>query len=176
MGVMVSRESLKPDSDPPPHAQLMYGAPPLIPIDVKTERKGHDFTIDLFAHGELFDFEKYVSTMDYFAVAQAAGEEYVPPIKILEFPLNVGGTARFWEGTLSSELTPQPAHATIRAYSDKVAVGDVSVSTIRSDVEIVLGHDHRPATERRLSFWFEEGKGLIKRQFGTTSTREATGP
>ena len=112
-----------------------------------------------------------------FSVSQAAGEEYVPPIPVLEFPLKVGGPPIRWSGTLSSELSPHHATARIVISTDKVAVGDGAVSTIRSDVEIDIDPLNRtPATQRRLSFWFEPGKGLIKRQFGATSAREPAGP
>ncbi len=175
--VMMPRSELNPDTDPPSHAQLMYIAPPLIPVDVKTERKGQSFTINLYDHGELFDFEKYVSNEEGFFVSQAAGEDYVPPLPILLFPINVGGPALSWRGTLSSELSPHPASASIQVWADKVTVGDAAVATIRSDVEITIeAHDHSQSTERRLTFWFQPGKGLIKRQFGTTSAREPVGP
>lgn len=175
-GVTISRAEVKADADPPEHAQMMYSAPPLIPVELKTERHGSNFTINLMAHGEIFDFEKYVSTDDSYSVSQAAGEDYVPPIPVLQFPLSVGGTPWTWKGNLFSELEAQPSHATITVSTDKVTIGQSAVSTIRSDVLVVIEpHGTMPGATRRMTFWFQEGHGLIKRQFGPTSMREPRG-
>jgi len=172
-GTMVSHDELRPEADPPARAQLMYSAPPLIPVQVKTERKGDQLTINLIAHGELFDFEKYIADSDHFAVALAAGDEYSPPIPILTFPLNVGAGPTEWSGTISNELTPHKATAEIEVSTDNVTVGDAPVRTVRADVTInIEAYSDQPETERHLVFWFQEGKGLIKREFGSASTRE----
>jgi len=169
----MAHDDLKPEAEPPPMASLLYGAPPPIPVSVKTERKGSEYTINLYSHGELFDFEKYRTSIESFSLAQAAGEEYVPPIPLLEFPANIGGPDWAWTGTLSSEEDPHPAHATVTTRRDQIMIGEAEAGVVRVDVEMVIEpHGGEPAAERRLSFWFDNGHGLVKRQFGETSIRQ----
>lgn len=172
-GTMMTREDLQPDGAPPAQEHLLYGTPPLIPIQVKTSKKGPDLTIDLLAHGELFDSERYQSTDATFAVAQAAGEDYVPPIPILQFPLNVGGAAWTWSGTLSSDRDPHPSVARISTSFDKILLGQNPVWAVKAEVNIVIDvHTPDRSAERRLTFWFMKGNGLIQREFGSGSVRK----
>jgi len=170
---MIGYHDLEPAADPPPNASLQYEQPGNIPVTVKTERRGDLLTVDLLAHDELFDNERYVASPDLFAVAYAAGEDYVPPIPILKFPLNLGGPGWTWSGTLSSEKDPHPATATVSTHEAKVTVGASTFWTVRCDVDMVIApYRNAPVVARHLSFWFEKGHGLIKRDFAGTQIRQ----
>jgi hypothetical protein len=169
---MLTRDDVQPDADPPPKAKLLYLGT-TVPVTVKAERKGDIFTINLLAHGDLFDSEEYVKTLDGLALSNAAGEVYSPPIPLLKFPLAVGDEPMTWVGTLSGELDPHRASAKISSSKESVTLGQTSAETIRVQVDILLESiSEGESAERRLVFWFLPKKGVVKRQFGTTSTRE----
>lgn len=177
VGTMMTRKDLMPDTPPPRSARLTYGSPPAIPVTVQTFRRNDDYRIDMLAHGELFDSEAYKLNSECFALSEGAGEEFNPPIPILQFPMNVDGGQWSWAGTLSSERDPHPAKATIVSKTEELTFGQSSVWTVQIDVNIKLeGSESSLPANRKLKFWFGKGYGLIKRQFGNISIREPSSP
>jgi hypothetical protein len=169
---MVGHDDIKPEAAPPARATLLYQQPPPIPLKIKSSLKGEEFTISLYAHDDLFDYEKYIATHDQFSIVHGAGEDYVPPIPLLKFPLNLGGPGWSWLGTLSSEENPHPARATITTAPDTVTVGMATFWTVRVTVDMTISpYRGAPAVARRMVYWFEAGHGLIKRDFAGTSIR-----
>ena len=171
-GAHLTRSDLEPDSSPPPKAKLVL-AGVTVPVQVKTERNSNLFTIDLVTHDEIFDTEEYVNTSDGFAVKSVAGTEFDPPLPLLKFPLVVGAETLTWSGVLSADVEPHQGTAQVTTSTDSLTVGLSSVPTVRVQVSIVLDSIKvGESAERQLNFWFEPKKGLIKREFGTTSSRE----
>lgn len=166
-------DDVKPTGTPPVKARLILDGLP-VPVSVKTERKDNQFTIELLSHEELFDYEKYVIDGETsFALFEGAGEQCEPPIPLLTFPFTFIDAPRTWQGTLSSERIPHPAHATIHVEKDTVTMSNASIDAIHVRVDIVIdGSTIHPERERRLNFWFAPDKGLLKREFGTSSIRE----
>lgn len=167
-------EDIKPTGAPPATALLRVEGVD-VPVKVKTTTKGEDFTIDLTSHDELFDFERYFVKDDVFALAEAAGEVYEPAIPLLKFPFFVGQPTGTWTGTLSSERSPHPAHATITIDKGDLQFQGATVETVHVNVLIFLDQPSDQSSARRtLEFWFAPNKGLLKREFNGSSIREPT--
>jgi len=147
-----------------------------VPVQVKTVQEKSGFTINLYSHDELFDYEKYVVGDNSFSLAEGALEVYSPPIPLLTFPFHFkepSEPSREWNGTLSTELQPHSAHASIDVTKDDVVWNGSTTQSFHVTVVIFL-EDSDPASQakRTLEFWFSPGKGLLKRNFDNASVRE----
>jgi hypothetical protein len=160
-----------PDAAPGKKGKLrLAGA--VVPVEVVPRKKGADFTLELRAHGSVFDSESYVSTEDAFSLRYAALEHYAPPIDLVRFPMNVGDEWE-WTGTMTTADEPRKAKAKLTSSIVKSLVQGVSRQAVKVDVALtILPNGPGDTIERTLSFWFVEGKGIVRREFGTESIRE----
>jgi len=144
-----------------------------VPVRVKAVKEGDMFTVNLYSHDELFDFEKYVVEDGRFSLAEGALETYKPAIPLLVFPFHFEQASREWEGMLSSESEPHPAHATIDVSKDEISWSGSSTQTFRVTVVIFLDDVNNPTLAKRtLEFWFAPENGLLQRRFDNASIRE----
>jgi hypothetical protein len=163
--------NLKPDAKIPLKASLKIGEIDM-PVEIKQTQTGDQIRIDLEAHGQVLESEAYLAKEGAFELAAVAGENYKDPLPLLKFPMNVGDTWN-WVGTMTAGDEPHKASATISTSSDKVllpASGSQEAVLVVVDLEIESGGPE-PA-KRKLRFWFVKDKGLVKRQFGTASSRD----
>ena len=163
------KADLKPDADPGPKAKLVL-AGTVIPVEVKVKPAGEDFAIDLWYNGELFEEEQYKDGATGFSLVNAAGETYSPPITLLMFPMNIGDSWK-WSGQMLTGPAGRDATAVVRTLSDKVDTGTQEEALlVEVDLSMYSGNTSQPA-QRRLSFWFVRNKGLLKREFGSSTSR-----
>lgn len=163
-----SQKDLKPDDDPGVKAKMVMSGM-VIPVDVKTKTIAPDFAIDLWYEGELFEEEQYRTTPNEFQLVNAAGETYAPPIPLLRYPMNVGDAWK-WSGQMITGPVGRGAKATIRTQDDKVDMG-APTDALRVEVDLSIESGATEPAMRRLTFWFVNGKGLVKRQFGDSTSR-----
>ncbi|MEA2554283.1 MAG: hypothetical protein QOJ65_2459 [Fimbriimonadaceae bacterium] len=141
----------------------------IVPVDVKVEQSGDDFSLHLVNGGQDFETEQYKNPPDGFLLVNAAGETYAPPIPLLKFPMRIGDTWK-WSGDMITGPASRKADAAIRTRDDKVDMGTpVDALLVEVDLSMYSGAS-QPAT-RRLAFWFVKGKGLVKREFGSSTSR-----
>lgn len=163
-------DQLGPTNPPPPKARLSEEGFP-VPVSVELKRQDDEVEIELVTHGELFAEEKYRAEVNGISLVEAANERFTPPIPLLRFPFHVGKVEDWshWNGTMSGEHDPQPAKATTTTAEDKVLIGQLPIDAVRCDVQILIeGHGSAPPADRRLTFWFAPGHGLLKRQFASS--------
>lgn len=165
---LVLFDQLRP-ADTPPEKALLTLEGTKVPVTVKSQKKGHDFTIELYFSGELFDSERYVVTSDTFSLAEGAGEKYEPPIPLINFPFHLQQPPTKWSGTFSSMQDPHPAQATITMEMGEVPTGNTTIQAYQVEVALTLGS----GANRKLVFWFAPGKGLVKRDFGASQREPA---
>jgi hypothetical protein len=163
-----SQSDLKPDGDPGPKAKMVMSGM-IIPVDVKTKASPQEFDIDLWYQGELFEEEQYHVTPDEFQLVNSASETYSPPIPLLRFPMNVGDVWK-WSGQMITGPVGRGAKATIRTQDDKVDMG-AATDALMVEVDLSIESGASEPAMRRLTFWFVKGKGLVKRQFGDSTSR-----
>ncbi|MBL8059675.1 MAG: hypothetical protein JNK63_03040 [Chthonomonas sp.] len=159
---------------------LLVVAGSQLEVGMKEERKPGEVVFNLVSrHGVTFEHEAYKFDSDRFTLWRAGGELYNPVIPLLENPVS-SGAKWSWKGTmiLAADGTPStgpgsstPATADIVVSNDKLNLRAGPVDSKRVDVVLkVISGGPNPA-ERKLSFWFVRGQGMIKREFAASSTR-----
>lgn len=159
----------KPDSLPGEKAKLVLAGTEL-PVEVKRRSEGKEVVLELWAHDEIVQQERYLSEPAAFSLLRAGGEHYDPALPLLKFPMNVGD-AWEWKGQLTAGDIHRPATAKITSASAQVYVPEPETA-VKVSVEITLDSGAPTPAMRTLTFWFVEGRGVIKREFGAGSARE----
>lgn len=166
-----SADDLKLDALPYIQGQLIL-AGTVIPIELQLKRKGSEIHYLLLASGQQIEEEIYELGPSELLLRNASGESFTPPIPILRFPMSAGRSWD-WSGKMASGPTP-PRQASAQVTSEGVTLnvpgGPYSSVLVRVKLEIESGGPS--AAERHLSFWFAQRAGLVKREFGSSSTRE----
>ncbi len=153
------------------HATLGYGGTEVAVLMKRSEMAGGLIKFVLIAHGQEFETETYQNSDKVFAFV-GIDDVFEPPIPLLKFPMKVGDKWE-WQGNLTSATVPHKAEATVTTAREQLflkKVGDVD--SVRSDVRLLLDSGTPTPAERKLSFWFVRGKGVVKRELGTATTRE----
>ena len=165
-------EDLNPAATIPATGKLSIGEVQ-IPVEVKQVLLGETLTYTIDAHGQTFETEVYEVKGDSFSLLDAAGEHYSPSLPLLKFPLTVGETWK-WTGSMTAGEAPHKATATVSTTEESILLapplGTTPSILVVVDLSIENGAQ-KPAT-RKLRFWFVKKKGLLKRQFGSASSRE----
>jgi len=153
------------------HAFLGYGGTE-VAVKMKREEAANGvIKFVLIAHGEDFETETYQSSNEVFAFV-GIDDVFEPPLPLLKFPMKVGDKWD-WQGNLTSAAVPHKAEAMVTTAREQLflkKIGDLD--SIRADVKLLLDSGTPTPAERKLSFWFVRGKGIVKREIGTATTRE----
>jgi len=171
-----TQDDLKPGELPPKEATvILTGAQ--IPVVLDAKRSGEKIVLRWITDAAKesgdpveVETEVYLSGDEGFSIARAPHETYDPPIRLIRYPLEVGDTWE-WSGTIQSGVNVYPASATISTSSDalNLASGKFPALLVTAEVKTSAG---AVATKRNLKFWFQPEKGLIRREFWQSSTRE----
>lgn len=171
--VLVARPAdVEPGASPGAKAVLVI-AGTRVPVEVVHRREGNQVLLLLNRHGQTFEREVYEETEKFFRLIEAADDRFVPGVDLLRFGDEAGLTWE-WQGQIVTAGISKPASATVTASSSKVFVESVPVSAVQSVVLLKIRADaNLPPIERKLTFWFGKGKGVLKREFGESySVRE----
>lgn len=162
---------LKPETPIPATANLKIGEINM-PVEIKQKSEGKTVTIDMEAHGQIFETESYVVGDSSFDLDEAAGEHYEPNLPLLKFPMKVGDTWN-WKGTMTAGEKPHEASAVVTTTNDSVLLpGSGTTETVLVVIDLSIESGGPTPASRKLRFWFAKDKGVIKRQFGVGSSRE----
>lgn len=169
-GQALTVEKVKPAALPYERAALVL-AGTVVPVDVqRVEERPGDVAFRLVAHGQLVEEERYRLETHSFSIVSAAGESYKPPIPLLANPIEAK-KPWVWQGSLTSGVEHRNARADLVAIDERLNLPGGPYDSIRVDVELSIeGVGPQPA-KRKLAFWFAPGKGIVKRDFGSSSTR-----
>lgn len=159
--------TLRPHSLPYQRAALIL-AGTTIPVDVSVLTSGDLIRFRLKAHDAILEEETYRVLPQGLQLVSAAGERYDPPIFIVRYPFR-DGDRWSWNGTIESGDRHRQATAVVSVEGEKINLAGGQFDAIRVDVQ--LTYVGEPA-RRTLSFWFNPGHGIVKREFGAGSTRE----
>jgi hypothetical protein len=164
-------EEIAPQTPPGTQAELLL-AGTTYSVDLKTTDKAGNLRIDLIGHGEVFETEDYEYDPHSFSVEEAAEEQYAPPLPLLTFPIRTEDPVS-WSGTLTSGHIGRQATATVTTTTERSYLGGAGEDTLKVNVVLNMVADpNHPPLSRQLVFWFARGRGLVKREFGTTSVRQ----
>ena len=168
-------ESIRPELAPAPKALLRL-AGVKVPVEVKYAVVKNQVNVQLFAHGEVFEKEGYITDPEAFRLQEAADGTYAPPLDLLRFPMHVGDKWS-WSGRMVTGGISRPTKATVTTSTGKVYAGALGMDAVQVNVDLEIYADPgRSPSKRKLSFWFVPQKGLVRREFGTESIREPATP
>lgn len=141
-----------------------------IPVEVKRRSEGTEVILELWAHGEIVQQERYQSLQDAFSLKMAGGEHYEPPLPLVKFPMEIGANWK-WEGQMVAGERSHKAQGTVTTRAEQV-YAPAPESAVKVEVALELDSGGPVPAKRTLTFWFVEGRGVVKRAFGAGSTRE----
>lgn len=165
-----SRASVKPDALPYDRAGLIL-AGTVLPVQLKRTENQDTVSFQLVAHGEVLEEETYTFHDGDFNIASAAGESYQPAIMLLKFPMSVGDHWD-WKGKMGAGEIMRDATAAVTTSGETINLPGVSGPAIKVNVRLQMESGGPQPAVRDLTFWFMKGKGIVKREFGASSTRQ----
>lgn len=139
-------------------------------ISIVGKKVGDDIIVEAHRHGSIVDREVYTVSDKSVSLKEAAGETYEPPIPLVKFPMSTGD-GWDWSGSAAAGSETKEAVAEVTTESAKVAEKGGNVPAFKATVELDLTMKDGPV-RRRLAFWFVEGRGVLRREFGDESVRE----
>ncbi|MCW5939623.1 MAG: hypothetical protein KF884_01140 [Fimbriimonadaceae bacterium] len=165
-----SRQDLDPTKIRHLEARLVLAGTE-VPVTLEPQIQGSEFNLLIRAKGAVMETERYQVNDQTFAFVGGTGEEFVPPIPILRFPLEVGEKWT-WTGVAALGPVKKKANADVTTGLETLnivsGVSDSVVVTVDLSIEAQPG---LPAA-RRLRFWIDPKDGLVKRDFAHNSLRE----
>lgn len=141
-----------------------------VPCKVVREENGEQVKLRFVAYDQTIEEEIYEATDSGFRLVEAAGEKYAPAIPLLKFPMNIGD-ASDWAGQTYFGEVARPAKAKIETAKKKENLPGGPYDTIYISVTLQIESGGPEPAVRQLEFWIEPTHGVIKRQFGASSTR-----
>ncbi|MBS1708362.1 MAG: hypothetical protein JSS65_06515 [Armatimonadetes bacterium] len=142
------------------------------PVQMKSSDAAGTLEFKLTAHGEDLMTETYKHDGASFSFVGSTGETYEPPIPLMSFPLN-STERKSWKGTIKVGDATEPGEATITSTKDNLNLaGGKFDSVVKIEVALSYKGGGKTETHRALKFWFAPKKGMVKREFGMSSSRE----
>lgn len=141
------------------------------PVDVVRFRTPDGVRFELRVNDRLIESEAYSFDRAGFRLSEAAGATYVPPIPLLRFPLRLNESWT-WGGEVREGESNVRAAANVRTTPETLNVpgGPYESTAVTVDVRIRPGEPYE--NRRKLRFWIVPKAGVVKREFGSSSTRE----
>lgn len=168
--VMMTKETFVPDRLPYEKASLIL-AGTTYAVGVRREERPDGIQFLLVKGDEVLDRETYVLDDDAFRIRLAAGVQYEPPIPLIEFGKRIGDEWG-WQGHVLMGAERLSAAAAVSTAEEDINLAGAFDRGLRVRAILEIdgpASDHK--LQRALTFWFAPRRGLVKREFGTTSTR-----
>ncbi len=165
-----SPAELEPDALPYANANLILSGSS-VPVTMSRTQKGDSVTFKLESKDEMLEEEFYQADDKSFRFIGITGETFDPAIPLIRYPFRVGESWD-WTGYTALGLTRKKAKATLTSATDtlNLAAGVFPCILVTADLEADTGGGM--IGKRSLKFWFEPKKGLVKRDLGSSTTRE----
>lgn len=166
--------SFAADALPYTNAALILAGKPL-PVKLSSKRTGPVVTFALDAYGQTVEEEVYRNGANVFEVERVSGEKYLPPIPLLKFPAKTGEQYK-WSGEMVSGEQARKAKANVLLSGDRLNLFGGQFDSLQVTVNLEMESGGPEPAVRKMSFWFVPGKGIVRREFGFSSTREPAPP
>lgn len=138
----------------------------VIPVVTESRVEGDRRILRFMSHGAELEREEYLLSEESLLLARTSSDLFEPPLPVLKFPLRLGEEWS-WKGSIRSGDLLVPAEAKVLAIREPI---DLPPSDALK-INIVLTIRDKDSSRRELLFWFVEGEGLVKRQFGASIRR-----
>lgn len=167
---IASAVELMPDALYGEQATLNYGGTP-IDVAMKRVANGPEVRFLLSAHDEVLETEVYQSTTSEFSLV-SIDEKFEPPLPLLKFPMTIGQPWD-WSGELVAGGVRHRATAKITPSTEQLFLTKTGgVDTVKISIQMQIDSKTPSPAKRPLTFWFARGKGIVKREIGTATSRE----
>lgn len=166
----VDEKSLDPSALPYTEARIIMGGLE-VPAQMARVVEGKAVTFQISAKNVVLEEEHYENEPTGFRFASLTGESFSPPIPLIRYPLTVGEEWQ-WTGTAGLGPNLKQATATLTSSNDTLNLATGMADCVRISVDLVVATGGPGQSKRPLKFWFEPGKGIVKREFAYSSTRE----
>jgi len=173
-----SEKSLSPDALPYERGSLILAGTEY-PIEIRQVRSPGSVEFVLERQGEVLEIERYVGDESSFRLVQGGGATYLPAIPLIFYGRDLS-EPQTWNGEVKEVDVAHVAAAQIRAAREPINIPGGRYDAYRIDVQlrridVQLRIDSEPAVDRQMKFWFVPNRGIVKREFGSTSTRLPSG-
>ncbi len=168
------QEDLKPETFPYDEGFLVL-AGTQIPVTLEESKEGNILTFAVKANGALIEREQYQFDEAGFRFLGGPGITFQPAIPLVRYPMKSDEKWE-WSGKMVQSGETYDAKAEIAAKSEllNTAAGEFMTLMIQVDLKLDVG-TKEPAV-RLLKFWIAPGEGVIRREFGASSSREPRAP
>lgn len=166
----VNEQSLQPAALPYKQTRIIMGGLE-VPAEMSRKVEGKQVTFEITAKGEVLEQEHYENDDTGFRFASLSDESFNPPIPIIRYPFTVGEKWE-WSGTAGLGQNIKQATAVVTSTQEtlNLVTGVADCVRVTADLEVATGGPGK--SKRPLKFWIEPGKGIVKREFAYSSTRE----
>lgn len=124
---------------------------------LRTTKSGTTVKFEATSEGKVVETETYDIQDNAVRLKAAGGENFDPPVILVQFPLYVGDQTN-WEGKLCCESENLKATAVVSTSTDFVQRKDKCDDAIKAEMNLQFG----TGASRKLSFWFVKGKGIVR--------------
>lgn len=163
-------DSMSPDALPYTTARLTLAGTP-VSVQLERESKGEDVVFKLIAKKTLIEEEHYVVRTNSFLFAGLSDETFDPAIPVVRFPFRVGDTWD-WEGKAALGTNRKDAKAVITSSPERINLSGGVYDCVVIVADLVVDAGDGAQSKRALKFWIQPKKGIVKREFFYSSTRE----
>ena len=155
-------------------AYIIYGGTP-VQASIQAVNRPGEVDFNLEAHDQVLDRELYSYDDKSFRYRGSNTESYSPGIPLLRFPFEVGDSWT-WAGTFNWGGRDRDAQANISTASERLntLAGEFGTVAVTVEVEVESGGSEPAVYE--LLFWFAPERGLVRREFAHSTTREPMAP
>ncbi len=128
---------------------------------LKVVKSGDKTSFEALSHNDLVETETYLVKDSNVFLCHALGEDFHDPIPLMKFPLRIGDKYE-WKGTLTSGREDFKGTATVDTVWDSVRMKDGSLDAVKVEIDLRI----EDVGTRRLSFWFVNGRGVLRTEMG----------
>ena len=138
----------------------------IIEAEAKMVVDGNTRTIKISRDGVPIEDEIYIVTRESVSIKSlGTGEAFDPPLVLFKMPLNIGDTYE-WKGKIDFAGPSVESSASVVTSKDTPDLPTGPRETVRVAVELRIDDGSPQPAVRKLDFWFAEGVGPIRRDFG----------
>ena len=135
--------------------------------DLKAAVKGDRTTFTLVVNGANFSQEKYITGPSLLRFEGTNQESYDPPLTLASAPLTAPDVSS-WKGQIVVGEDRFDAEAEIRVTEENLNIKGGTFDALHFEVTMSFNENQ----QRTLDFWAIPDKGIVKRDFNGSSTRE----
>ena len=170
-------KDLNPAVNPPDTANLILGGRL---IEVHLQEIRNDSSV-IFAwltppsgsgqEGVEIEREKYGFSNTGFSLLAGPAESFESGIPLIKFPFTIGDSYD-WEGVQYLGKNKRTAKAKVTTSAEQVNLETGNFETVLVTIDLTVETGTPGGSQSQFKFWIKPGEGVVKREFGFSSTRE----